>query len=277
MYRRLTAAAALITAFGAAFAAAPATAQSDETRITITNDQGRETRIRRSVDRNGTQVYGRADVQNNYGRGGQRNFYRQYDPETRTYQRRSQTVTNAGGVSSSSATTVCDGAGNCTRRGGWTGPNGRSGSSVTQSTLGDDNSYRSTTTTTRPNGDIVVRERRSVRTQNGRAGYATTTGPEGTTYRDFERSRTREDGYRRRSTVTGPRGRSAQTDASVQCRQGVCTRYVTQQGDNGRTRYVRGTTERTGRGEYRNYREVVGPDGRRRESRRRVRVERDRN
>lgn len=266
----------LSTALATALFAQAAISQTDTTTVTVANDRGGETTIDRTVTRDGTVVTGEGSAQTNAGRGGQRRFTRSFDPETGTFQRNAETVTNNGRASSSAASTQCDGAGNCTRTGSYTGPDGRTGSSVTETTIGEDGTVTSRTTTTRPNGEIAVRERQSVQTGSGRAGTVVTNGPEGQTVRDFQRGRTADGGFERRSAVTGPNGRTATADATVQCNGGSCRRQLRQQGPEGRTRLVENEGERTGPGEFQGRRRVIGPDGETRESRRWIRVDRER-
>lgn len=209
-------------------------------------------------------------------RGAATSVDRTYDQETRTYSTHRSTVTRDGDVSTSEGSISCDGAGNCVRTGGYTGPQGRSGASETIGQVREDGSYTGVTTSTRPNGEIVTRERNSFGERGNRSGDVVISGPNGQATQVFNRSYDQENGYQRNTQTVGPNGRVFNEQANVVCDSGSCERQVISTGPEGRQRVVRNNGARTGPGEFQGEREVTNRNGETRSSRRWVRVERSR-
>jgi len=226
---------------------APAMAQSS-TRTIETERAGAIT-VDRDIDRTENGSSG-STVLSVGDRAIERNYNRTFDPETGIWST-ARTGTTAGGQSAtSSASVTCNGAGVCTRQGGYTGPRGASGGSQTSAIRSDAGDVTTRTVATRPDGTSVSRDRFVSGAPGAREGDVITIGPRGETARRFERRYERGGDFTTSRDVTGPEGRMRGVDRSL---------------------------ERTGRDEFVRDRAVTGVRGETRDSRRWVRVDRNRN
>ncbi|MBI1255629.1 MAG: hypothetical protein GC196_14980 [Hyphomonas sp.] len=229
-----------ISGFGSAMAQASSRTIETERAGTVTVD--------RDVERTDSGATG-STVLSVGDRAVERSYDRTFDSETGTWSTERAATTANGRNATSTASVTCNGDGVCTRTGGYTGPRGASGGSETTAIRSGDGDFTAHTIATRPDGTGVSRDRFSSGTPGARDGEIVTTGPRGETSRRFERRYERGDGFATSRDVTGPEGRLRAVDRRV---------------------------ERTGRSEYVRDRAVTDVGGETRESRRWVRVDRDR-
>jgi len=216
--------------------------------------------IDREVDQDNGQTVGTLNVQLNDGDGVTRSFERDYDAETQSVSRSSETVTNGGHSVASADAISCDGAGTCSRSASATGPDGQS-IGYDRTVSAGDGAVSNTQSITGPQGESVTQARSVSLTEDGVERGASLMGPEQGVSVEGAFGYSEEDGFERYSSITGLDGRMTMTDGSIECTGGTCQREASQTGPDGEGRSV---DNRTTLGEYgfvENERNVTAPNG----------------